>query len=250
MDLGLTDRVALVTGGSGGIGAAVVRHLAAEGARVAICYHDGRERAEQLAAELPGTITVPHDLGDPEGGACAVQTALSAWGRVDVLVTCAWKSAGWPSPDRDVVQLSPPADWREQLGLNVEGTARAVQAVLEPMKEAGWGRIVMISSGAADDGQPGLEAYAAAKAALHAFNRSLAHGLGRCGILSNVVMPGFVAHDRNRQFIPAPAFERWASTTATGHLATAEDVAAMVTFLASAANASTTGTVVRVTAGL
>jgi NAD(P)-dependent dehydrogenase (short-subunit alcohol dehydrogenase family) len=63
-------------------------------------------------------------------------------------------------------------------------------------------------------------------------------------------MPGFVAHDRNRPFIPAAAFEHWASTTATGRLATAEDVAAVVTFLASAANGSTTGTVVRVTAGL
>jgi 3-oxoacyl-[acyl-carrier protein] reductase len=250
MDLGLSDRVALVTGGSGGIGAAVVRCLASEGARVAIGYHDGEERAARLGAELPGSMTVAHDLVDPESGSRLVEAVLGAWGRLDALVTCAWKPAGWPSPDRDAVRLSPPGDWRDQLGLNVEGTARTVQAVVGPMAEAGWGRIVMISSGAADDGQPGLEAYAAAKSALHAFNRSLARGLGRRGILSNVVLPGFVAHDRNRAFIPAAAFEQWASTTATGRLSTAEDVAAVVTFLVSAANGSTTGSVVRVTAGL
>jgi 3-oxoacyl-[acyl-carrier protein] reductase len=250
MDLGLTDKVALVTGGSGGIGAAVVRCFASEGARVAIGYHDSEERAARLADELPRSITVSHDLDDPASGERIVERVLATWGRLDALVTCAWKSATWPSPDRDVVQLSRPGDWREQLGLNVEGTARVVQAVLSPMAEAGWGRIVMISSGAAEGGQPGLEAYAAAKSALHAFNRSLASGLGRRGILSNVVMPGFVAHERNRSFIPAAAFEQWASTTATGRLATAEDIAAVVTFLASAANGSTTGSVVRVTAGL
>src|SRR5215472_3316823 len=206
MELGLEGRVALVTGGSGGIGSAVVRRLSAEGARVAIGYHTAGDAAERLAAGLPDAMTVPYDLADPDGGERAAQEVLSAWGRIDALVTCAWTSSGWPSPDRDVVRLSAAADWRAQLGAGVEGTARAVQAVLEPMREAGWGRIVMISSGAAEGGQPGLEAYAAAKAALHAFNSTLASGLGRCGILSNVVMPGFVAHDRNRDRIPAVAF--------------------------------------------
>lgn len=125
-----------------------------------------------------------------------------------------------------------------------------MRSVLPAMKRGGWGRIVLISSGAAEDGQPGLEAYAAAKAALHGLNRSLALGLGRAGILSNVVMPGFVETERNRQWVPRFAFEQPASATPTGRLATTEDIASAVTFLAWDANRSITGEAVRVTGGL
>jgi 3-oxoacyl-[acyl-carrier protein] reductase len=254
MDLGLTGRVAFVTGGSGGIGAAISRSLAAEGARVGIGFHTRKDDADRLVAEIGAAggaaMPVAHDLADSSSSQRAVDGILGAWGRLDILVTCAWKSAGWPSPDREDTDVSPPDSWREQLGLNVEGTAHAVGAVLRPMKEAGWGRIVMISSGAAEEGQPGLEAYAAAKAALHALNRSLARGLGRAGILSNVVMPGFVATERNRRFVPQVAFDQWAAGTPTGRLATAAEVAAVVSFLVSAANGSVTGSALRVMGGM
>jgi len=118
------------------------------------------------------------------------------------------------------------------------------------MKGQGWGRIVFISSGAAEEGQPGLEAYAAAKAALHGFARSLARGLGRDGILANVVMPGLVATERNRREVPASVLEQWASMTPTGRLATEDDVARVVAFLASDANRSATGCALRVSGGL
>ena len=253
MDLGLTDRVAFVTGGSGGIGAAVCQRLAAEGARVAIGFQSSREHAlrlvEEIAAAGGTAMAVEHDLADGTSPSRSVETITGAWSRLDVLVTCAWKSAGWPSPDREDTDLAGAESWREQLGLNVEGTAAVVQAVVGPMKQSGWGRIVMISSGAAEEGQPGLESYAAAKAALHAFNRSLARGLGRAGILSNVVMPGFVKTERNARFIPQVAFDQWASTTPTGRLPTCEEVATVVGFLASGANGSTTGTAIRVTGG-
>jgi 3-oxoacyl-[acyl-carrier protein] reductase len=254
MNFGLEDRVAWVTGASGGIGSAIARALAAEGARVGVGYHTDEQGAHRVADEVTTrggiAMVVQHDMAGPSGATEAVERILGAWGRLDVLVTCAWKAGGWPSPDREDIAIASHGEWRDELGLNVEGTVRAVRAALAPMKQGCWGRIVLISSGAAQDGQPGLEAYSAAKASLLAFSRSLALGLGRSGILSNVVMPGFVETERNRQFIPRLAFEQRASMTPTGRLATTEDIAFVTTFLASNANRSVTGEAVRVTGGM
>ena len=140
--------------------------------------------------------------------------------------------------------------WQEQLRTNTEGTARCIQAVLPVMEARGGGRIVLISSGAAEDGAPGLEAYAAAKAALHGLNRSLARGFGRAGILTNVVMPGFIATARHRQVVPAAVIEHLASLAPTGQLATEDEVARVVVFLAAPANRSVTGATIRVGSGL
>jgi 3-oxoacyl-[acyl-carrier protein] reductase len=133
--------------------------------------------------------------------------------------------------------------------VNVEGTAHSIDAVLPCMKAGGWGRIVLISSGAAEEGQAGLEAYAAAKAALHGLARSLASGLGRAGILTNVVMPGFIATERIRRLVPATVPEQWAAHTPTGRLATEDEVASVVAFLASAVNGSVNGASVKVSGG-
>jgi 3-oxoacyl-[acyl-carrier protein] reductase len=252
MDLGLVDKIALVTGGSGGIGAAVARCLAREGARVAIGYHGGREAADRLASDIErsrGTaLVVQHDLREPDSIRAAVHAVAEAWGGPEVLVTCAWVHPGWPA-QQPPVDPSPPDVWQQQLRGNVEGTARSVDAVLPHMKERGWGRIVLLSSGAAEDGQPGLEAYAGAKAALHGFARSLAQGLGPLNILTNVVMPGFIATERNRRVVPPGVLEHWASLTPTRRLATEDEVARVATFLASPANGSVTGAAIRVSGG-
>ncbi|HKF15647.1 MAG TPA: SDR family NAD(P)-dependent oxidoreductase [Candidatus Dormibacteraeota bacterium] len=252
MDLGLQGRVALTTGASGGIGAAIARALAAEGARVAAGYHSRRDAAERLAADCEraggSALVVPHDLRNPDSIRAAVDTIVRTWGRLDILVTSAWVHPEWP--DRPGGDPSSPEMWQEQLGVNAEGTACTVQAVLPHMKAGGWGRIVLISSGAAEDGQPGLEAYAAGKAALHGFARSLARGLGGDGILVNVVMPGFIPTERIRRLVPVAVLEQWASMTPIGRLATEEEVARVVVFMASAANGSTTGAAVRVSGGL
>jgi len=239
MDLGLTGRVALVTGSTGGIGSAIARTLAAEGARVALGYHTGRDKAQQLADQLGTAMILPHSLADPATSQAAAEAIMRTWGRLDVLVTSAWASPGWAPPDHPA-EATPASAWQDQMRINAEGTAYTVQAVLAPMRAAGWGRIVLLSSGAAD-GAPGLEQYAAAKAALHGLARSLARSAGKAGILANIVMPGLIPTERNRQRIPQPALDQIAAATPTGRLATEDDVARLVTFLASAANTAITG---------
>jgi len=190
MDLGLTDKTALVTGASGDIGAVIARTLAAEGARVALGCHTRRDQAEQLAGQLGAAMVVTHDLADPASIRAAADALAQRWGRLDILVACAWVTPGWARPDHPA-EDTPIAAWHDQMRRNAEGTAFTVQAVLPYMRAAGWGRIVLLSSGAAD-GAPGLEQYAAAKAALHGLARSLARSAGPAGILTNVVMPGLI----------------------------------------------------------
>lgn len=251
MDLGLAGKVALVTGGSGSVGSAVCRCLGSEGARVAIAYHSGRKEAEQLAAEVcegPGqALLLHHDLEDPASIRAGVQSVTERWGGPEILVACAWVQPPWaggPGP----VDPSPPQVWQQQLRVNLEGTSHCVQAALPAMRSRGWGRIVLISSGAAEDGSAGMEAYAGAKAALHGFARSLSQSLGAV-ILTNVVVPGFLMTERNRLNVPAPVLDHWASLTPTGRLATAEEVARVAVFLASPANGSVNGAAVRITGG-
>jgi 3-oxoacyl-[acyl-carrier protein] reductase len=243
--------VTLVTGASGGIGAAIASAFAAEGARVALGYHTAEEQARRLAERIGRgggeAMVIRHDLVEPESIDVAVEHVVGAWGRLDALVASAWAPPEWLPPDTPAESV-PAKVWREQLLVNVEGTAATVRAVLPPMRAQEWGRIVLLSSGAAD-GAPGLEHYAAAKAALRGISRSLAVSAGPSGILVNVVMPGLVPTARHRREIPAPALEHMAAQTPTRRLATEEDVAGVAVFLASAANASVTGTEIRVDGG-
>ena len=249
MDLGIAHRVALVTGSSRGIGRAIALQLAREGAFIALTYREQRCRAETAAEEIRaagGTVmTVELDLASPESITSAVAAIDAAWHRVDILVNNAvdYGRRAYVPFDR-----LPPAEWRRMLRTNIDGPYAAIQAVVPAMRRQKWGRIVSISSIAAEDGVPGAAWYATAKSALHGLTRTLAKELGGCGILANVVMPGLTLTEF-ADAVPAALREEYERATPIGRLLRAEEVAPMAVFLCSALNTGVTGQIVRVSGG-
>ncbi|MEV6210119.1 SDR family oxidoreductase [Kitasatospora sp. NPDC051914] len=252
MDLGLTGRTVLVTGASAGIGRHTARAFAAEGARVAITYRTGGERARALAEELGAAagraLAVPYDLGEPSSVDAALAEVERCWGGVDVLVANALRRGRRRPPGSRTEQV-PAGEWQPLLRDNLEQTLRTVQLVLPGMRARGWGRVALLSSHLARDGAPGQEFYAAGKAALHGFARSLAWDAGPDGVLVNVVSPGLTRTDGVLADLPAEVRERETLRTPTGRLSTPDDVARTIAFLCSAANGNITGSVVDVSGG-
>jgi 3-oxoacyl-[acyl-carrier protein] reductase len=248
MDLCLRGRAVLVTGATGGIGAAIARAFAAEGARVAIGYRTNAAAARELAEELPGAWPVPYDLEPPDGPAETVEAVRDRFGGLDVLVTAAVTR----TPRRDTgtsFEDVPVADWEPALLANLGGTIRTVQPSLALMRKQGWGRIVLLSSHVERNGRRGQECYAAGKAALHGFVRSLACEIGPDNVLANVVAPGLTLTDGVRAAMPERVVAAETALTPSGRLSRPEDVANAVVFLGSDANANITGSVLTVSGG-
>jgi NAD(P)-dependent dehydrogenase (short-subunit alcohol dehydrogenase family) len=253
MDLGLAEKVVLVTGASRGIGRAAALAFGRERARVAVTYRAEQARAASLVSELQsmGTdaMAAPLDLSDAGTIRAAVQSVLARWGRVDVLINNAvdW---GERTPDQaPAFEDDDPALWRRMLQANVDGHAAAIRAVLPSMRAQRWGRIVNVSSTIAADGLAGSGAYGAAKGALHGLTRTLARELGPLGILTNVVMPGLTLTETNRERLPPALVEEYGQHAATGRLLSPEEVVPVIVFLASAANTAVIGEIVRASGG-
>ncbi|SDL64516.1 3-oxoacyl-[acyl-carrier protein] reductase [Lentzea albidocapillata subsp. violacea] len=252
----LAGKVVLVTGSSSGIGRATAQAYAADGARVAITYHenkDGAEETARLVREAGGTpLVVRYDLNDEVSIREAITAVTGAWGGIDVLVTNAvvW-SEGIPRPGREVPDFedTDPRLWQEVLRTTVDATFHTIQAALPAMRDRPWGRIVMVSSGLADYGMRGGAAYGAAKAGLLGIARSLAWEVGADDVLVNVVTPGQTMTENVRRIAPAKALEAKAKTLPSGRLSVPEDVANAIVFLGSAANGNITGQTLRVTGG-
>ena len=247
METGLSGRVALVTGASRGIGRATARAFAAEGARVAITFRDDEAGAAGLVKQLQAggieAMAARLELQAPETVTRAVDAVLQRWERIDVLVA---NAVQWPTtrPEQGRFENIAYGEWRELLQANVEGTAATVRAVLPGMRDAGWGRIVLVSSGVGDEGVPGPSPYGPAKSAFRGLARTLAWDAGRDGILVNVVNAGFTTTERNRERWPDATREQIAARTPSGRLSSPADVAALIVFLGSAANANITGEIV------
>jgi 3-oxoacyl-[acyl-carrier protein] reductase len=233
VELGLRDRVALVTGGARGIGAAVVRLLAAEGARVAVA-----DRAEADGAAL----FLRADVRDLERARAVVDEVVAGLGRLDILVC----SAGIT---RDAISWKmTEAEWDEVLDVNLKGSFAYARAVLPVFRAAGGGRIVNISSINGLRGKAGQANYAASKAGLIGLSKALAREAGRFDVTVNVVAPGMVETSMTAG-LPREVVDRAVSESVLCRISQPEDVAAAVAFLCSPLARQITGEVVRVDGG-
>ncbi len=238
----LHGRTALVTGASGGIGAAIARALTAQGARVALS--GTREGVlEALAGELEGAAVLPCDLGDPEAVEGLVGRAEEALGPLDILVN----NAG-VTRDGLVLRMRDD-DWRTVLDVNLTASFRLIRAALRGMTRRRRGRIISVSSVVGATGNPGQANYAASKAGLVGMTKAVAAEIAQRGITVNCIAPGFVEtamtdalNERQR----AAALER----VPAGRLGAPEEVAAAAVFLASDEAAYVTGETLHVNGGM
>lgn len=226
-------RVAVVTGGASGMGESTCHELGRRGHKVAVVDLNG-EAAQRVTEELQArgvpALAVAADVSDRAAVDEAFAKVRSELGPVHVLVTSAGLVDFTP-----FLEISPQL-WQRLLDVNLTGTFHCAQAAIPDMLEAGWGRIVMISSSSAQRGSPGMAHYAASKGALISFTRSLAREYGSAGITVNNIPPSGIETPMQRQSQAAgflPPNEQMAASIPLGHLGTGDDIAAAVGFLCS-----------------
>jgi len=242
----LTDKVALVTGGSRGIGRAIALALAAHGAKVAVNYAHNAQAAEEAAREIGGegrAITLAGDVADGTAAAGLVERTIAAFGRLDILIN----NAGVTGDDL-VLRMSE-ADWDRVIATNLKGTFNVTKAAVRPMIRQRWGRIISVSSVAGMVGNAGQANYAAAKAGVIGFTKTMAKELASRNITANVIAPGFIDTEMTAALTDAQRQEIM-HMVAAGRTGTPADVAPAAVFLASEEAAYVTGHVLTVDGGL
>jgi NAD(P)-dependent dehydrogenase (short-subunit alcohol dehydrogenase family) len=255
----LLGRVAFVTGGTRGIGAAICRSLAAQGADVAAGYSGNQQRAEMFAQDFAGAFPDSHatvhrgDIGSADDCRRTVQEVIDQHGRLDILVNNAGITA-----DRTVLKMSDD-DWRRVIDVNLSGAFYLSQAALKHMLERGSGRIVMISSVIGETGGIGQVNYASAKSGLFGLTKTLAREAAMqlqragntegIGITVNAVTPGYIATEM-LETVPAKVLDGLRAKIPIGRLGQPEEIARVVHFLAADASCYITGQVWGVNGGL
>ena len=242
----LDDKTALITGASRGIGEATARRLAERGARVVLAAR-GVERLEELAEELRGSgfeaAALQLDLAAPETFKSTLAGLAAPFDAIDVLVNNAGMTA-----DNLLARMSLD-HWERVIQVNLTGTYALTKELVRGMMKRRYGRIITVSSVVGMMGNPGQANYAASKAGLIGFSKSLARELGSRNITVNVVAPGYVDTDMTRE-LPESARDQLQANIALGRLGEPDDIAAGIVYLASGEASYVTGHVLNVSGGL
>ena len=243
----LAGKTALVTGGSRGIGRAIVWELARQGARVAFVYHSNTEAADQLVKELEldqrEVIAIQADVADLDSADTVVTSVLEKWEQIDILVNNAGIIRDGLLATMDQEQ------WQAVIDTNLGSVYRFTHAVTRPMMSQRHGRIINISSVASHFGNPGQANYAASKGGIEGMTRCLATELGRRGITVNAIAPGFIETDMT-EAIRSVAEKEIVKRISVRRLGRPDDIAHAAAYLASDEASYVTGHVLVVDGGL
>ena len=252
--LSLEGKVALVTGGSRGIGAECVRIFCEAGAQVAFNYRSARAEAEVLAAECggsPNCVAFEQDLSSPEDGRALVAQAVKAFGRLDCLIV---NHGIWPPNDAPIASM-PDAQWRKTIGVNLDSVFGLVQASVARMQQQprtgpSAGHIVLVSSTAGQRGEAFHADYAASKGAVISLTKSLSSELAGESIYVNCVAPGWVDTEMSASALNDPATSRKIfATIPLGRVATPREIAGPILFLCTPLAGFMSGEIVNVNGG-
>ena len=251
----MKGRVALISGGSRGIGAETVRLFSQAGARVAFSYRQARERAEALAVECGGPelcVAIKQELSTPQDGHTLVEAAVRALDRLDVLVV---DHGVWPAEDVPIAQMSE-AQWRRTIAVNLDAVFGLVQAAVAQMERQphtpaeSVGHIVLVSSTAGQRGEAFHADYAVTKGALISLTKSLSSELAPRGIRVNCVAPGWVATEMSAPAVSDPVLgPRIRAGIPLGRVASPREIAGPVLFLCTPLAGFISGEVLNVNGG-
>lgn len=241
----LSGRVALVTGGSRGIGRAIALALGAHGAKVAINYATNEAAAKETAALLGqgNAATLAGDVSAPGVGAALVEGTIAAFGKIDILVNNAGVTAD------DLILRMSEEEWDRVIDTNLKGTFSVTKAAIRPMVRARYGRIVSVSSVAGIVGNAGQANYSAAKAGIIGFTKAIAKEVASRNITANVIAPGFIDTEMTADLTEQQRAQIM-QMVAAGRTGTPADIAPAAVFLASDEAAYVSGHVLTVDGGL
>lgn len=256
MDLGLTSRVALVCGGSRGIGYATAEILAREGVSVMICSRDAASvdsATAKLRAINPSAMGVAADVSSPDGVKSVVDAVITQFGRADILIT----NTGGPTPGPALSHDW--SAWEEASSLLLRSAVELTRALVPGMQERKWGRVIGITSMAVKHPVPSLVLSNSLRAAVTGYFRTVADEVARDGVTVNTVLPGYTETDRLASLAESAAkrtgatrdvvYDGWRAVTPAGRLGRPEECGAVIAFLASEQAAFVTGQAICVDGG-
>jgi NAD(P)-dependent dehydrogenase (short-subunit alcohol dehydrogenase family) len=242
--MNLNDKAALITGASRGIGRAIAHRFAAAGARVAVHYHQNQSAAEATFRALSGQghILIQADITKPDEVQHMVESAIEQLGGLDILVNNA--GVGFKQPLVDIDYKTWQDSWQQTINTNLIGAANVCYCAARHMTERRSGKIINVGSRGGYRGEPLAPAYGASKAGLHALSQSLAKYLGQYNVLVTAVAPGFVETDKTYEILAGSQGDEIRNQSPLGRVATPEEVAHTVLFLAAPGSEWLTGAVV------